>query len=267
MEYRILGPLKVGHDGHPATVKGRKPRALLALLLLRRNTTVPADQLIDDLWGEGAPATAANTLQVYVSQLRKLVGDRLVRDGAGYSLQVEPDELDADRFERLVGDAAAALSRSSYEETAELESAALALWRGPALADVRYESFAQSEIARLEELRLAAMENRIEALLGAGKHAQVIAELESLVAENPVRERLRGLLMLALYRSGRQADALETYRQARQAFLDELGLEPGPSSASSSRRSSARTSRFLAVCSRRAMCPSRSAPSSAAEGS
>jgi len=228
MEYRILGPLEVTLDGPPFTVKGRKPRALLALLLLHRNERVPAEQLIEDLWGEKAPATAANTLQVYVSQIRKLVGDRLVTGGAGYSLRVEPDELDADRFERLATEAAGALARSAHRQAAELAAEALGLWHGPALVDVHYESFAQPEIVRLEELRLAAIENRIEAELGLGHHDQVIGELEALVAENPVRERLRGLLMLALYRAGRQADALETYREARRVFLDELGLEPGP---------------------------------------
>ena len=228
MQYRILGPLEVAPDGQPATLKGKKPRALLALLLLSANENVPAEQLVDGLWGEKAPATAANTLQVYVSQLRKLVGDRLATGGAGYSLRVEPDELDSARFERLAGEAAAALGRSAYGEAFELAEEALALWRGPALADVHYESFAQPEILRLDELRLAAVENRIEAALGLGRHDQAISELEALVAEQPVRERLRALLMLALYRAGRQADALETYQAARQVLLDELGLEPGP---------------------------------------
>jgi predicted ATPase/DNA-binding SARP family transcriptional activator len=228
MEYRILGPLEVALDGSPATLKGRKPRALLALLLLSANENVPAEQLVDGLWGEKAPATAGNTLQVYVSQLRKLVGDRLVSGRAGYSLRVESDELDAARFERLAGEAAAALGRNSYPEALELANEALALWRGQALADVQYESFAQPEILRLHELRLAATENRVEAALGLGQHDQAIAELEGLVGEHPARERLRALLMLALYRSGRQAEALDTYRDAREALLDELGLEPGP---------------------------------------
>ena len=228
MEYRILGPVEVGLDGPPFTVKGRKPRALLALLLLHRNETVPTEQLIDDLWGEKAPATAANTLQVYVSQLRKLVADALVTEGPGYLLRVEPDELDAERFERLAHEAATALGRRSYGEASELLHEAPALWRGPVLTDVRYESFAQPEIARLEELRLAAIEDRLEAELGLGRHDQTIAELEALISENPVRERLRGLLMLALYRSGRQAEALEAYRAARAVLVDELGIEPGP---------------------------------------
>ena len=228
MEYRILGPLEVGPDGSVPAFKGRKPRALLALLLLHGNEVIPAERLIDDLWGENPPATAANTLQVYVSQLRKLVGDDLVRDGTGYSLQVAPDALDAERFERLTGEAASALGRQDYAEASELLVEALALWRGPALVDVHYESFAQGEITRLEELRLAALESRLEADLGLSRHDQVVGELEALVAEHPLRERLRGQLMLALYRMGRQADALEAYQDARRVLLDELGLEPGP---------------------------------------
>ena len=228
MEYRILGPLEVEVEGPPLTVKGRKPRALLALLLLHRNEPVPPDVLIDDLWGESAPTTAANTLQVYVSQVRKIVSDRLITEGGSYRLRVEPDELDAERFERMIEEGSSALNRRAYREAAELLRDALALWRGPALADLRYDQFAQGEITRLEELRLAATENRIEAELGLGRQDHVVGELEALIAENPLRERLRGLLMLALYRSGRQADALDAYRAARQALVDELGLEPGP---------------------------------------
>ena len=198
------------------------------LLLLHRNQPVAPEQLIDDLWGDNAPATAANTLQVYVSQVRKIVADRLKTEGGAYRLRVEPDELDAERFERLAGEGATALGQKSYGEAAELLIEALALWRGPALADLRYDSFAQGEIARLEELRIAALEDRIEAELGLGRQEQLIGELESLVAEHPTRERLRTLLMLALYRAGRQADALEAYRQARETLLEELGLEPGP---------------------------------------
>jgi predicted ATPase/DNA-binding SARP family transcriptional activator len=228
MEYRILGPVELAPEGEPAPLKGRKPRSLLALLLLSANENVPAEQLIDGLWGEKPPATAPNTLQVYVSQLRKLVGDRLATGGAGYTLRVEPDELDAAKFERLAAEATTALARGAHAEALALADEALGLWRGPALADLQYEAFAQPETLRLEELRLAAIETRIEAALGLGKHDQVIGELEGLVAEHPVRERFRALLMLALYRAGRQAEALETYREAHRVFLDELGLEPGP---------------------------------------
>ena len=228
MEYRILGPVEVKLEGPPLSVKGKKPRALLTLLILRRNEPVPTELLIEDLWGDKAPATAANTLQVYVSQLRKILGDRLTREGSAYRLRIDPGELDAERFERLADEGDAVLRRRSFREAAELLGEALALWRGPALADLRYESFAQGETARLDELRLVANENRIEAELGLGRHDQVIGELEALIAEQPLRERLRSLNMLALYRAGRQADALEAYQAARQTLLDELGLEPGP---------------------------------------
>jgi len=226
--YRILGPVEVELEGPPLSVKGKKPRALLALLILRRNEPVPTELLIESLWGDKAPATAANTLQVYVSQLRKIVGDRVSREGGAYRLCIDPDELDAERFERLAEEGDAALRRRSFREAAELLAEALGLWRGPALADLRYESFAQGEIARLDELRLVANENRIEAELGLGRHDQVIGELEALIAEYPGRERLRSLHMLALYRAGRQADALDAYQAARQTLLDDLGLEPGP---------------------------------------
>jgi predicted ATPase/DNA-binding SARP family transcriptional activator len=228
LEYRVLGPVEVVLEGPPLSVKGKKPRALLALLILRRNEPVPTELLIEDLWGDKAPATAANTLQVYVSQLRKIVGDRLTREGSAYRLRIDPGELDAQRFEQLAEEGDAALRRRSFREASELLGEALALWRGPALADLRYESFAQGETARLDELRLVANENRIEADLGLGRHDQVIGELEALIAEQPLRERLRSVHMLALYRAGRQADALEAYQQARQTLLDELGLEPGP---------------------------------------
>jgi len=227
MEFRILGPLEVGLDGPPFAAKGRKPRALLALLLLHRNKTVPAERLIDDLWGESPPATAANTLQVYVSQLRKLVEDRLVREDPGYRLHVEPGELDAERFEGLAGEGASALASRSYAKASERLLEALGLWRGPALVDVQREPFAQPEITRLEELRLVAIEDRLQAELGLGRDHELVPELEALVSEYPVRERLSGLLMLALYRAGRQADALDAYREARRVLVDDLGLEPG----------------------------------------
>ena len=227
MEFRILGPLEVGLEGPPFAAKGRKPRALLALLLLHRNKTVPAERLIDDLWGESPPATAANTLQVYVSQLRKLVEDRLVREGPGYRLHVEPGELDAERFEGLAGEGASALASRSYAKASERLLEALGLWRGPALVDVQREPFAQPEITRLEELRLVAIEDRLQAELGLGRDHELVPELEALVSEYPVRERLSGLLMLALYRAGRQADALDAYREARRVLVDDLGLEPG----------------------------------------
>jgi DNA-binding SARP family transcriptional activator len=215
VEFRILGPLAVvGDDGRPVALPPAKPRALLVLLLLNRNRAVRTEALVDQLWDERPPATATKTVQVYVSQLRKALGDRLQTRPGGYELRVEDDELDADRFERLVGE-------RDYER-------AFALWRGPALVDVRGETFARSAAERLEESRLAALEDRIDADLDAGQHAALVGELEQLVEERPVRERLRGQLMLALYRSGRQAEALDVYRRTRSLLADELGLEPSP---------------------------------------
>jgi DNA-binding SARP family transcriptional activator len=215
VEFRILGPLEVlGDDGRPVALPPAKPRALLVLLLLNRNRTVRTDMLVDQLWDERPPATATKTVQVYVSQLRKGLGDRLQTRPGGYELRVGDGELDADRFERLAGE-------GEYRD-------ALELWRGPALDDVRGEAFARSAAERLEEARLAALEDRIDADLDAGRHAVLVGELEQLVEEHPLRERLRGQLMLALYRSGRQAEALDVYRRTRTLLADELGLEPSP---------------------------------------
>jgi DNA-binding SARP family transcriptional activator len=218
MEFRILGPLEVVDGDDVLPLGGGRQRALLALLLTRPNEVVSTDRLVDQLWGAQPPKTALNTVQYYVSQLRKLLGsDRIVTRPPGYFIRVEPEELDLERFERLAADdSARALHR------------ALELWRGPALADLAYESFAQEETARLEELRLAVQERRIDADLESGHSAELTGELEQLIAQHPLRERLRGQLMLALYRSGRQAEALAAYQAARSALVDELGIEPGP---------------------------------------
>jgi DNA-binding SARP family transcriptional activator len=214
MEFRILGPLEVAVDGRALDLGGHKQRTLLALLLLQANRVVSSDRLIDALWEEDPPETAPKALQVHVSQLRKLVGrDRLETRAPGYRLRVEPDELDLAHFERL-------------QEEGRLDDA-LALWRGQPLADFAYQRFAEAEIARLEELRLACLEERIERDLAGGRHAELAGELDALVREHPLRERLRGQLMLALYRSGRQAGALDAYQAARAALVDELGIEPG----------------------------------------
>jgi DNA-binding SARP family transcriptional activator/tetratricopeptide (TPR) repeat protein len=224
MEFRILGPLEVRQDEKVLPLGGAKQRALLAILLLHANEVVSIDRLVDELWGDAAPESAIKTLQVHVSQLRKSLGDAdvLVTRPPGYLLRVEEGELDAERFERLVS---GARSQPPARAAAMLRDA-LALWRGPPLADLAYESFAQAEIGRLEEQRAATLEGRVEAELALGRHADLIGELESLVARHPLRERLRGQLMLALYRSGRQAEALEVYRDTRRALVEELGIEP-----------------------------------------
>jgi DNA-binding SARP family transcriptional activator len=228
MKFRILGPLEVWDEGGEVALGGPKPRALLALLLLHANDVVPADRLIDELWGEHPPQSADKTLHVHVSRLRKaLPEDVLTTRAPGYLIRVEPDDLDLHQFERLVNEARGLRARGLTADASERLRQALSLWRGPALADFAYESFAQTAIARLEEIRLAAVELRIEADLALGRHDQLIAELEALVAEQPLRERLHGFLMTALYRSGRQAEALDVYRDARQALVDELGIEPG----------------------------------------
>jgi YVTN family beta-propeller protein len=237
MEFRILGPLEVCSEGRQLSLGGAKQRAVLAVLLLRRNEVVSTDRLIDELWGDRPPATAAKTVQVYVSQLRKALRDRTGRDEAasvlvtkapGYVLVVKPGELDADRFAQLVDEGTQALAAGTPRIAARVLLEGLALWRGPALADFALDSFAQTEAARLEEARISALEERIEADLALGRHVQLVGELESLVAAHPLRERLCGQLMLALYRSGRQAEALNAYRDARRTLVEQLGLEPGP---------------------------------------
>jgi DNA-binding SARP family transcriptional activator len=227
MEFRILGPLEVWDGGAEVVLGGRKPRALLALLLLHPNEVVSADRLIDELWGEHPSERAAAALRVNVSRLRKaLAQDVLATRSPGYVIRVEPDDFDLDRFERLVDEARGLLARDLPADAAERLREALSLWRGPALADFAYESFAQTAITRLEEIRLAAVELRIDADLALGRHDELVGELEALVAEQPLRERLRGHLMTALYRSGRQAEALDAYKDARRALVDELGIEP-----------------------------------------
>src|SRR3954469_2643683 len=225
MQFRILGPLEVLDDGRPVPVTGASLRGLLALLLLHANEVVSSDRLVDEIWGEEPPASGATALQVRVSQLRKALGpaaERLETRPPGYVLRVGPEELDLDRFTRLLDGVEAA----GPDTAAAALRQALALWRGPALADLAYESFAQAAIGRMEELRLVAVERRVDADLALGRHGELVAELESLVAQHPLRERLRGQLMLALYRSGRQAEALDAYQATRRTLVDELGIEP-----------------------------------------
>jgi DNA-binding SARP family transcriptional activator len=216
VEVKLLGPLEVLVDGRVIELRRKKQRALLALLALRSGEVVSTDRLVDALWGETPPKTAVGSLQNLVSELRKLIGaDVLATRPPGYVLAIDRELVDAHRFERQVR------QREALRE-------ALALWRGPALADLSFEPFAQAEIARLEELRTVAQEELFNAELELGNHAQLVAELEAFVAEHPLRERPRGQLMLALYRSGRQADALEAYRNARDALVEELGINPSP---------------------------------------
>jgi DNA-binding SARP family transcriptional activator len=229
MEFRILGPLEMSGAGGEVSLGGPKPRALLALLLLHANEVVPADRLIDELWREDSPEDAAAALRVNVSRLRKaLPEDVLATRSPGYVVRVEPDDLDLHRFERLVDEGRSLLARGLAADASQRLRDALSLWRGAALADFAYESFARAPIARLDEIRLAAVELRIDADLLLGRHDELVGELEALVAEHPLRERLRRYLMTALYRSGRQAEALEAYQDARRALVDGLGIEPSP---------------------------------------
>jgi DNA-binding SARP family transcriptional activator len=229
VEFRILGPLEVRTGEGPVAVPGAKPRAVLAVLLLNANRSVGADQVAHALWGEEAPAGAAKTVQVHVSRLRKALADPglIATTPAGYELRVDPDRVDAHRFERLLAEGRSELAAGRPREAAAVLGSALSEWRGDPLADLAYEPFAQAEIARLDELRLAALEQLVEARLALGAHAEVVGELEALVTRYPYREGLWALLMLALYRSDRQADALQAYQDARGRLVEELGIDPG----------------------------------------
>jgi DNA-binding SARP family transcriptional activator len=225
LEFKILGSLEVLDDGGPVQLRGRNQRALLTLLLLRANEAVSTERLVDQLWGEHPPRTATTSLQNTVAQLRKLLGPGpLLTRPTGYVLELDPDQLDLTRFERMVRLARAA----EPAERALLLRQALELWRGSALADLELETFAQPEIHRLEDLRLGVLEERIAADLEVRADAELVSEIEALVRANPLREQIRSHLMLALYRSGRQAEALSAYHDARRTLVDELGIEPGP---------------------------------------
>ena len=225
VEFRILGPLEVVEQGRTLPLGGARQRTLLALLLTRANEVVSADRLIDALWDGRPPRTATNALQYHVSQLRKALAPHevIVTQEPGYAIRVGPDELDLLRFEVLVEEA----QHAPPEPAALRLREALGLWRGPPLADLPHESFA-AETLRLEELRLAALERRLDADLELGNFAELVGEVQVLVREHPLRERLRAVLMQALYGSGRQAEALEIYRESRQLFVGELGIEPSP---------------------------------------
>ena len=229
-QFRILGPVEVDLEaGRTARVPRGRALSLLALLLIRRGEAVQLDRVVDELWEGAGPQHARNAVQVVASRLRAALGDDLVRSEAGgYAVRLPPGALDADRFEQQLRLGREELARGQAWEAAATLREALALWRGPALADVAEEQFAQPEIARLEDLRLSCLSERIEADLACGRHAEVTGELEALVRAHPLRERLRGQLMVALYRAGRQADALAAYRDAHRALVEGLGIEPSP---------------------------------------
>ena len=238
MDFRILGSLEVEDRGRSLPLGGHQQRALLALLLLRANNVVPVDEIIEHLWGSRSPPSATKNVHALISKLRRRLESHpsgvdsgqngvLLTRPHGYILRVADGELDLHLFESLLDEGRRALIAGDPDAAAASLRQALALWRGPPLPEFAFDSFAHVEIARLEELRLSALEERIEADLGLGRHHDLIAELEALVAHNPLRERLRGQLMLALYRSGRQAQALDAYQEARRMLVDELGIEPG----------------------------------------
>ncbi len=223
--FRLLGPLEVEVGGAALPLGGQRKRALLALLLIHAGEVVPTDRLVDELWGERPPKTATTSLQNFVGQLRRVLpADLLVTRSPGYVLRASPDQIDYVRFEQLVRKARA----EDAAQRAKTLREALDLWRGSPLADFAYERFALGEIRRLTELRLDVIEERIGAELELGAGGELVSELEKLVADQPLRERMRGQLMLALYRAGRQVEALQSYHDARRALVDELGVEPGP---------------------------------------
>ena len=229
LEFRILGPFEVRSEGRALELRSAKQRSLLAILLLSANEPVSSERLTEELWQSGPPEKASNVLQVHVSQLRKvLTPGVLVTRSPGYVLSVDPEQIDAVRFERLVNEGIAAVATNDPARALQTLDRALGLWRGSALSDFAFEDFARTESGRLEELRLLATEERVDAALALGRHAALAGELEGLVAANPLRERPAGQLMLALYRSGRQAEALEAYSRTRQRLVDELGIDPSP---------------------------------------
>jgi DNA-binding SARP family transcriptional activator len=230
MEFRILGPLEVVEGGEPVALGTLKERLVLGVLLLHANEFVSRERLIDDLWGEAPPPTARKAVNVYLSQLRKALGRTggapITTASGSYSLRVEPDRLDAGRAQLLVASARECVSEGELETAAERFREALSFWRGPTLAGLQFEALGRDEAARLDELRLAAMMDRIDCDLALGRHEQVLGELNLLVREHPLRERLRAQQMLALYRADRQTEALDAYAQARHALVDDLGIEP-----------------------------------------
>ena len=232
MEYRILGPLEVVDGGEPVPLSRLKERLVLAFLLLHANEFVSRERLIDELWGESPPPTARKAVNVYVSQLRKVLTrnsrDPIATADGGYRFRIESGELDSTRMQHLLATARERAAAGELEAAAELLREALALWRGPTLAGLLLESHGRDEVAQLDELRLTALMDRIDCDLALGRHEDALGELHVLVGENPLRERLRAQLMLALYRADRQAEALDAYQQTREVLVEELGIEPSP---------------------------------------
>lgn len=230
MEYRILGPLEVADEGDPVPLGRLKERLVLAVLLLHANEFVPRERLIDELWGEAPPPTAKKAVNVYISQLRKALArnghDPITTVDGGYRLGVDDDELDVSRLRQLLATARERESAGELEAAAELLREGLGLWRGPTLSGLLLESHGREEISQLDELRLTALMDRLDCDLALGRHEQMLGELQVLVGEHPLRERLRAQLMLALYRADRQAEALDAYQQAREVLVEELGIEP-----------------------------------------
>lgn len=228
MELRVLGPLELTRSDGPAGLSAPKPRALLAALAIGRGSTLTTDQLIDDLWGESPPASAQKLLQVYIAQVRRILPASLsiVTRGSGYALEADPATIDAVRFERLVAEGRAALRADNSALAASILTRALALWRGPAYADVRYEPFAQQEVERLERMRDQALEDRIEADLRLGRHVEILAELRGHLVSDPARERLAAQAMLATYRAGDVQAALAIFSTVSEALREELGEAP-----------------------------------------
>ena len=236
VDFRILGPVGVLSGGCGVAIEGRRTRVLLAMLLVWRNQTVSLDALIDGLWPQGPPSSAKSSLHAYVSRLRSALAaagplagsERIKRKPPGYELRTFDGEVDADRFERMLALAEAALRDRRFAGASSALRDAMMLVRGPVLGECRDDAFAQAEVARLEAMRVRAVERRVDADLGLGRHAVLSGELEGLVAAHPLHERFREQLMLALYRSGRQADALSAYQDAYQVLAEELGVVPGP---------------------------------------
>lgn len=233
IKFRVLGSLEAVRDGKPIRLGGRKQRTLLAYLVLHANEVVTNSQLVDALWGDEPPNTATQTIHVYVSQVRKTLdsGDAvdspLATEGAGYVLRVASEDIDLATFQAAVKEAKAAADSGAVEKAIDLLRDAVAMWRGPALGDLAGETALQAEATRLDEMRRGVMEQLVDMELALGRHAELIGELRTLAAEDPLRERFRAQLMLALYLQGRQAQALEVYDETRRLLADELGIDPG----------------------------------------